>query len=74
MSAAKGLVTVFGYGPTGAATVERLVARGQAVRVVTVDATRLSVQVKTERDWFRLQGRADLDEGRVMELAEHLGV
>ncbi len=34
MSAAKGLVTVFGYGPTGAATVERLVARGQAVRVV----------------------------------------
>ena len=46
--------------------------RGQAVRVVTVDAARLSVQVRTERDWFRLQGRADLDEGRVMELAELL--
>lgn len=31
---AKGLITVFGYGPTGQATVERLVARGQRVRVV----------------------------------------
>ena len=30
----KGLITVFGYGPTGEATVERLLARGQAVRVV----------------------------------------
>jgi nucleoside-diphosphate-sugar epimerase len=29
-----GLVTVFGYGPTGEATVERLRARGQKVRVV----------------------------------------
>ncbi len=29
----KGLITVFGYGPTGEATVERLLARGQAVRV-----------------------------------------
>ena len=46
--------------------------RGQAVRVVTIDAARLSVQVRTERDWFRLQGRADLDEGRVMALAELL--
>ena len=30
----KGLVTVFGYGPTGKATADRLHARGQAVRVV----------------------------------------
>lgn len=30
----RGLVTVFGYGPTGEATVERLRARGQRVRVV----------------------------------------
>lgn len=30
----KGLITVFGYGPTGEATVERLLARGQRVRVV----------------------------------------
>ncbi len=29
----KGLITVFGYGPTGEATVEQLLARGQAVRV-----------------------------------------
>lgn len=34
MTNAKGLITVFGYGPTGEATVERLVARGQQVRVV----------------------------------------
>ena len=34
MTATKGLITVFGYGPTGEATVERLLARGQAVRVV----------------------------------------
>jgi nucleoside-diphosphate-sugar epimerase len=29
-----GLVTVFGYGPTGEATVDRLIGRGQKVRVV----------------------------------------
>lgn len=34
MTDTKGLITVFGYGPTGEATVERLLARGQAVRVV----------------------------------------
>ena len=34
MNATKGLVTVFGYGPTGKATADRLHARGQAVRVV----------------------------------------
>ena len=33
MTNTKGLITVFGYGPTGEATVERLLARGQAVRV-----------------------------------------
>jgi nucleoside-diphosphate-sugar epimerase len=34
MTTAQGLITVFGYGPTGEATVEKLRARGQAVRVV----------------------------------------
>jgi len=34
MTTAKGLVTIFGYGPTGIATADRLRARGQAVRVV----------------------------------------
>ncbi len=34
MTNTQGLITVFGYGPTGEATVERLLARGQAVRVV----------------------------------------
>lgn len=30
---AKGLITIFGYGPTGEATADRLRARGQAIRV-----------------------------------------
>jgi len=34
MNTQRGLVTVFGYGPTGKATADRLHARGQAVRVV----------------------------------------
>jgi len=42
--------------------------RGQAVRVITVDAARLALTVRTERDWFKLQGRAQLDEGLVIEL------
>jgi nucleoside-diphosphate-sugar epimerase len=33
-TATRGLITVFGYGPTGEATVDRLSGRGQAVRVV----------------------------------------
>ncbi len=42
--------------------------RGQQVRVITVDAARLALKVRTERDWFSVQGRARLDEGRVFEL------
>lgn len=34
MTTAKGLVTIFGYGPTGIATADRLRARGTPVRVV----------------------------------------
>lgn len=34
MTTTKGLITVFGYGPTGEATVDRLSGRGQPVRVV----------------------------------------
>lgn len=34
MTTREGLVTVFGYGPTGKATAERLLARGTPVRVV----------------------------------------
>jgi len=34
MTTTSGLVTIFGYGPTGEATAERLRARGQAIRVV----------------------------------------
>ena len=42
--------------------------RGKPVRVITIDAARLGLTVRTERDWFSLQGRAQLDEGRVFEL------
>ena len=42
--------------------------RGQPVRVVTVDHTRLAVHVRSERDWFRIDGRATLDESTVIEL------
>jgi len=34
MTTAKGLVTIFGYGPTGIATVDLLRARGQSIRIV----------------------------------------
>ena len=42
--------------------------RGQPVRVITVDAARLAVTVRAERDWFRLQGTARVDEGLTLEL------
>ncbi len=37
--------------------------KGKAVRVVTVDTPKLVVQVRSERDWFRLNGEARVDEG-----------
>jgi superfamily II DNA or RNA helicase len=42
--------------------------RGQAVRVLTASATHLKVRVRSERDWFKIDGRALLDEGTVLEL------
>lgn len=42
--------------------------RGRAVRVITVDAARMTLRVATERDWFKVEGRAQLDEGLVFEL------
>ena len=39
--------------------------KGKAVRVITVDIPQLSVQVKSERDWFKLEGEAKVDEGMV---------
>ena len=42
--------------------------RGQAVRVISVDAARLALTVRTERDWFKVAGRLQLDEGLVFEL------
>ena len=42
--------------------------RGQAVRVITVNAAQMALSVRTERDWFKVEGRAQLDEGLVFEL------
>jgi SNF2 family DNA or RNA helicase len=40
--------------------------KGRAVRVVTVDSSQVAVTVKRERDWFRVGGKAALDEGLVV--------
>src|SRR5205823_10189055 len=42
--------------------------KGKPVRVVTVDTRQLGIVVKRERDWFRLRGRAQVDENVVLEL------
>ncbi len=46
--------------------------RGKAVRVATVDLKQMQVTVKSERDWFRVDGHVALDEGRVFALQELL--
>ncbi len=42
--------------------------RGQSVRVITVASAQLAVTVRSSRDWFKVEGRAQLDEGLVLEL------
>jgi len=39
--------------------------KGKAVKVVPVDVEQLSMRVKSERDWFKLEGEAKIDEGMV---------
>ena len=39
--------------------------KGKAVKVISVDMSQLSVQVKSERDWFKLEGEARSEEGMV---------
>lgn len=46
--------------------------RGKAVRVATVDLKQMQITVKSERDWFRIDGHVALDEGRVFALQELL--
>ena len=41
--------------------------KGKPVRVVSVDTRQLGVVVKRERDWFRLHGRAVVDENIVLD-------
>lgn len=42
--------------------------KGKPVRVVTVDAGQLAVRVAGERDWFRLHGQAEIDDGLVLRI------
>ena len=39
--------------------------KGKSVKVISVDMPQLSVHVKSERDWFKLEGEAKVDEGMV---------
>lgn len=39
--------------------------KGKPVRVVSVDVGQLSVSVKSERDWFKIEGEAKVEEGMV---------
>ena len=42
--------------------------RGKAVRVSSLDSKKVQISVRSERDWFRVEGSATLDEGRVLSL------
>ncbi len=46
--------------------------RGKPVRVASLDLKQLKITVTSERDWFRVEGRAALDEGRIFELQQLL--
>jgi len=39
--------------------------KGKAVRVISVDNSQLSVRVKSQRNWFKIEGEAKVDEGMV---------
>jgi superfamily II DNA or RNA helicase len=39
--------------------------KGKAVRVISVDLNQLAVKVTSERNWFKIEGQAKVDEGLV---------
>jgi len=39
--------------------------KGKAVKVISVDISQLSLKINTERDWFKVEGEARVDEGLV---------
>ncbi len=41
--------------------------KGKPVRVITVDAPKLGLTVRAERDWFRIEGKVALDEAIVLD-------
>ncbi|MBI5918682.1 MAG: DEAD/DEAH box helicase [Nitrosomonadales bacterium] len=46
--------------------------KGKAVSVIPVDMSQLAVKVKSERDWFKLEGEARVDEGLVFTFEQLL--
>ncbi|OHC70959.1 MAG: DNA helicase [Rhodocyclales bacterium GWA2_65_20] len=44
--------------------------KGKPVRVHTVAAAQVAINIKSERDWFRIDGRAQVDEGLVLQLSD----
>lgn len=46
--------------------------KGKTLRLLPMDASRLHVNVVSERDWFRLEGEARVDEGLVLALSDLL--
>ena len=44
--------------------------KGKPVRVVTLNAAHVAINVKSERDWFRVSGSAAVDENLVMQLGD----
>ena len=47
--------------------------KGKSVRVVSLGPRQLGMRVTRERDWFRLDGEATVDEGLVLQLSTLLG-
>ncbi|EXI67678.1 MAG: ATP-dependent helicase HepA [Candidatus Accumulibacter adjunctus] len=47
--------------------------KGKSVRVVSLGPRQLGMRVTRERDWFRLDGEAKVDEGLVLQLSTLLG-
>ena len=43
--------------------------KGKPVRVMSVDTGQLSLHIKSERDWFRISGQAQVDENLVLDFA-----
>ena len=48
--------------------------KGKSVRVLMLDVRQMGIKVSRERDWFRVSGQANLDQGLVLQLESLLAV